>query len=320
MHKKVVVSLLSYLLAVFFFAVLFQPDVSAADPAGSRGNPISVSDSSYNSVTNLLKTSIGNRESKCRVYVKKSNTSVDLDVVLEAVKQAALAVSNSTTIDDYLSYHTSLLRASRGDDGGVAYFQFHMLYLDTPEEESFAATKTTEVLQSLSLSGMTQYQKIKKIRDYFVQNVTLNYSYKYGSVISTLDANGASPLEIAYMAYRLYRATNIQSRVITGNIVDSNNNQRPHAWNIVKIGSYWYNIDIASDMVFIQNTPTSEYIQENEDKCFLQDNANFTNHIRDPEYDTESFNTSFPMTSKAYNAGSRLYNCDVYPYRTLGRF
>ena len=63
----------------------------------------------------------------------------------------------------------------------------------------------------------------------------------------------------------------------------------PHAWNIVKIGSYYYNLDATWD------AGKSRYYY------FLKNSSNFADHIRDVDYADAEFNRHYPMSSEDYS-------------------
>ena len=309
-------------MAPFFFCTT---KTFAADPSGSKGNPISISsNTNTGEVTNLLKTSLINRDKKVRIYVKKSNSNVDLDVVNNTVKADVFVYQTGASYaahGDYLAHHTISINSRVGIDDGVYYIQYNMAYLDTPSEATSADSNVSSILQGLSLSGKTQFQKHKIIRNYLIEQFGLDFSYDNDSGGLSYGSQKAIAYDYAWLYCRLIIATSNSCRVITGKVEDNQGDQRDYAWSIAKLGSYWYNIDIASDILIAQyDGGFTQY--EHEESCFLYSNANFQNYIRDPEFNTESFNSSYPMTAKSYDAGSTKnpYGCDNHPHRTLGRF
>jgi hypothetical protein len=63
----------------------------------------------------------------------------------------------------------------------------------------------------------------------------------------------------------------------------------PHAWNIVKMGDYYYNLDSTWDAGLRPN-----YM------WFLKCPDTFVNHYRDFEYSTSEFNAAYPMGAADY--------------------
>ena len=90
----------------------------------------------------------------------------------------------------------------------------------------------------------------------------------------------------AVLFYRMALQSGVDARVITGL-----GNGGPHAWNIVKIGRCYYNLDSTWD------AGTTKY------RYFLRNNQNFSDHTRDVKYADTDFNTKYPMSSDDYCEG-----------------
>lgn len=320
--KLVVVVVFAFVASSIFCAT----QTFAADPSGSKGNPIWITSNTGNtSASDLLRTALSDRNGKCRIYVKKSDdSSVDFDIVKDDIKEIAFKYVVGyayAKYGDYITYHAPLVKSKVGIDDNVYYLQYNILYLDNTAQEVEATSNVSSILSSLSLSGKTQWQKIRDIRNYFLNNVNLDFSYQNDSGGLAYSSSMANPRLVSLLFYRLLLSTNIQARVINGYYINSHGEQIDHSWIIVKVGSYWYNIDTALDM-FISKYDGGFTEYDHEESCFLYSNQNFQNHVRDPEYNTEAFNSTYPMTSKSYDPGSTKnpYGCDNHPYRTLGRF
>ena len=77
-------------------------------------------------------------------------------------------------------------------------------------------------------------------------------------------------------------------RCITGN-----KSTEYHSWNIAKIKDKWYNIDNTWDATYTANA----FVSYN---YFLKNNKEFSDHIRDKQFRTSSFNKSYPMSTTSY--------------------
>ena len=138
------------------------------------------------------------------------------------------------------------------------------------------------------LSGLNDYRKISKIYDYIVDNVEYDYEENSIGIIrytaySALVNKKAVCQGFSALFYRLTKEAGIHSRIITG---VSNNK---HAWNIVKIGDLYYNID----------TTWASSSKEKE-KHFLKGNLTFTNHYPDIEFKSSDFKSAFPISDYDY--------------------
>ncbi|MBQ2310152.1 MAG: immunoglobulin domain-containing protein [Erysipelotrichales bacterium] len=156
----------------------------------------------------------------------------------------------------------------------------------TAAQESSLTTKVNSAISSLSLSGKTEEQKIKAIHDYICSNVDYDYDH--------LDQGSNYPLQFsAYAAlcqgtavcqgyailfYRMAKEAGLGVRVITS---------YDHAWNIVRKGSVYYNIDTTWDGGD-SSTYYTYYMKGMRD--FFQ-----YDHIRENPYNTYEFEQNYPM-------------------------
>ena len=89
--------------------------------------------------------------------------------------------------------------------------------------------------------------------------------------------------------YRMLRELGVDCRVITGMALGENSSEY-HAWNIVRLGGTYYNIDITWDR------------QTESRGWFLKGDRTFSaDHIRDTEYSTEEFYGKYPMSEEDMN-------------------
>lgn len=168
-------------------------------------------------------------------------------------------------------------------------FDMKVNYRITGTQEQEFETKLAEVMASLELDGKTRYQKVKAIYDYICDNVTYDYSNSnsydvkytaYGALV-----NGTAVCQgYACLFYRMCKAANVPVRIVTGY-----SEGEGHAWNIVKIGSYFYNVDSTWDA-------GRRYYS-----YFLKSDVDFEDHTRDTEFDSDEFYDEHPMSPINYN-------------------
>ena len=85
----------------------------------------------------------------------------------------------------------------------------------------------------------------------------------------------------------LLKEAGLSCRIITGQTAGQGTDLG-HAWNIVRIGDVYYNLDV---------TWASSWGRE---AFFLECNESFADHVRDPEFDTAEFNARYPMAQADY--------------------
>ncbi len=126
------------------------------------------------------------------------------------------------------------------------------------KEAKGKAQEIVKVLQQSS--GQSQYELVKAIHDYLVENV--HYDYEGGVELHTADGPllyGKSVCEGYANAFNLlcYYA-GIQGEMVTGNATNENGTAS-HAWNMVEVDGIWYLIDVTWDDPYNVDTLLYDY-------------------------------------------------------------
>lgn len=103
----------------------------------------------------------------------------------------------------------------------------------------------------------------------------------------------------ALLFYRMCKELGVSARLVPGNDVNGN---PTHGWNIVKIGEYYYNIDVTWD----------GQTEVTETNYFLKNTADFKKHTRSEAFDTADFNARYPIAPTSM--GSSSLPSDGYNY------
>ena len=235
-------------------------------------------------------------------FVLPASSLEDLFSKLSSAIDYAEIHTGSSAEGDYLrysreGYHVSIsVSISDGVYDGTVKYSF--FYLASAAQEQQVTDKVNQVISSLSLSGKSTEEKIRAIYGYITGHVTYDYANLYNTGYKLKHSayaaliNGTSVCQgYALLFYRLCLEAGIDARIISG--ISFND---AHAWNIVRIGSLYYNLDSTWDSNFGNDSSKWEY--------YLKGSNSFPDHDRDDEYTTSSFNSSYPMSSKDYVAGS----------------
>ena len=266
-----------------------------------------------------LRQKMKNRENFIEVLV--ASPSSDYNAVVAEVVNAALVHTGVPTEGDYLMWHFGGWEGEvfREQSGGNYLYRYElvMVYYTTNAQEKTLDDAVAELLYSLNLSGKSDYEKVCAVYDYICTNITYDYlhleipSYTLkNSAYAALDNKTAICQGYANLLYRLLLEMGIDSRIIAGDTVGGG-----HAWNIVKLGDVYYNLDSTWDA----DANTRDY--------FLQNSEGFADHLRYIEYATSQFHTDYPMSATDYVDGVAGVPENVYvagicgedAYWTLGR-
>ncbi len=227
---------------------------------------------------------------------KKDGFYFDIDA-------AATAHTGKPTEGDYILWQYGGWSVQWEKNNGSWLVTYTVTYYTTATQEKEMDTAVKKLLSNLAVSDMTNAQKIFTIYDWVTENVVYdrthleNDSYTLQFTAYAALINGTAVCQgYSVLMYRLLLASGIDCRVITGK-----GNGGNHAWNIIKLGDYYYNADSTWDA---RNDYPYDYYYE----WFMVCNANFPDHVRDSEYTTSAFNKKYPMGKQDYDFSNRFHD------------
>ncbi len=177
-------------------------------------------------------------------------------------------------------------------DGTRTYsykFIYTFSYYTTAEQERELNAAVRAALQSLGLGQATDYQKIQRIYQYVCTHVTYDYSSETPDKYTAYDAmeRGTAVCQgYALLLYRMLREAGLSTRIIAGTATATGEN---HAWNIVRLGSSYYNLDSTWDA---QTQGGFAY--------FLRGTDSFPGHAAWKAYTADAFRSRYPAAKTAY--------------------
>ncbi|MBR6806894.1 MAG: leucine-rich repeat protein, partial [Clostridia bacterium] len=247
---------------------------------------------SYEDAVAALRQGLSEHKAEVTVYVK-SNARADYEYMVEMF-YAALEHTGVPNEGDYLRYNCGGssfgTRTITLDGSYYIGITFTPVWYTTAAQEAEVDRAIDEVIASLNLNGMSEYQKIRTLYDYVTGNVDYDYDnlnddeymLKYTTYAAIINKTAVCQ-GFATLYYRLCLTVGIDARVISGDAGG------PHGWNIVKLGDVYYNMD-----------PTWDCNLSVFYRYFLCTDGNFQGHTRDEEYDTAGFHAKYPMAKVPY--------------------
>ena len=183
------------------------------------------------------------------------------------------------------------------EESGNGEIIFTPTYFETADETEYVNTHTKEILAELGTSQMSDYSKVKAVHDYVCELITYtndvdNASSVYGAYVRGKGLCNS----YALCMYKLLVEAGVPCHWIGGS-AGTGRDSAGHAWNIVKLGDQWYNLDATWDDA--DNDKISyDY--------FLKGPADFDKadtsqvHTMDNEYYESSYLTDFPIAETSY--------------------
>jgi len=233
-------------------------------------------------------------------YQSHRNNMEDISIIVRELMKYALDETDSPIEGDYIfhQYGGYEMHYSYQKTDDIYQYEIEITpdYYTTLTQEQEVTEKIQEVLKSFDFHFWTSdYQKVRKIYDYVYQTVDYDIIHKknehyhlkataYGALIY----QHAVCQGYAVLLYRMLKESGIDARIITGMAELPDGSSELHAWNIVRIGDKYYNLDATWD----KQMQTEDY--------FLKSDADFDSHIRDEAYASEDFYMRYPMAKENY--------------------
>lgn len=176
---------------------------------------------------------------------------------------------------------------------GLCMLHYNVEYRTTLEQEEALYKAVDEVIasQGLDRPDKAVYDKITAVYRYISSEVVYDYEYQRYTAYHAMIEKCAVCMGCATLFYLFMRKLKVPAEYVAG--IDAETGGR-HAWNIVKLGAYWYNVDTTWE-----NFVKGKRIMLTQGKYFLKSAEDFKDHIRDARYMTEAFVTKHPMGTKS---------------------
>ena len=177
--------------------------------------------------------------------------------------------------------------------------KFELDYYSTAAQEQAVTEQLGEVMVGLELDGKSDYEKVKAIHDFICRNTTYDY-LEDDENVTQFTAYGALIEQTAVcqgyanLFYRMCLEAGIDARIIGGEAENlEGRGLHPHAWNIVKIGRMYYNVDVTWDDLTVEDDPAYGYFLKGDD-TIRED------HFWSEEDRAEELSSAYPTSSEDY--------------------
>lgn len=228
------------------------------------------------------------REGSIGIIIDKSSLSGSINSELE---KKCFVETNNPKEGDYLYRHLKSWNVQTITSGDKVGIVLRVSYLSSAVEEFAMDKEVQRLLTTGQLKGLynaSDYAKVKKVYDYLTAKVKYDNSLTNYSAYSALIEGDSVCQGISTSMYRLCRELGVSSRVITSTL---------HAWNIVKIGNYYYNLDATWDLD--ENMAIDTFFLRGSGSKYFN-SAYYYDHKRESMYNTSSFNNKYPMSTADY--------------------
>ena len=272
-------------------------DKESADGEQLFGSSTGQYFSDYDSAVSYLRKQMVSRETEITLNFPESWFDSHKDGLYWDLLYDAIKCDESSTGQegDALLYGYAGCNVSYSTAG---YIKYTMSYHSNAEQEAKLTEAVAMAMTELQLNGLSEAKKITKIHDYICNHVDYEYNSKEEQIYTAYGAlcTGKAVCQgYAVLFYRLCKEAGLSVRIISGT-----GNGGAHGWNIVRIGSKYYNVDCTWDG---QDATTYN-------KYLLKSEADFKDHTRKSwkvagshylDYTSAEFNAQYPMTEKSWD-------------------
>lgn len=271
------------------------------EPVGSAQQAYDTPDTVYNTVeeaASYLRSQMLLREKEVQFHVSQSlfrqegeNAGGKGSIIFSAAVEDTEACSGVE--GDALRWVCAGYMLGGSSNGTVFTLSFNIEYYTNYEQEQQLTEAVERAMGEMQLEGKPEREKVCIIHDYICDHVDYDYenlnnpSYMTKFTAYAALCNGKAVCQgYAVLFYRMCKEAGLSVRVISGK-----GNGQNHAWNIVRVGEYYYNVDCTWD---------GQDAETRQDWLLVED-ADFTDHVRDAEYASAEFYEKYPMTSDSEN-------------------
>jgi transglutaminase-like putative cysteine protease len=223
--------------------------------------------------------------------VRYDASAHDIDAAADTVMRDAILYDDTTTTSDldYLKWNMDRYQFQaliyKKASGAYAIYTFTQIYRTTAKNEVFVNDAVADILGGLNVGSAGAYAKVKAVHDYIVGHVEYDWSRAKYTAYDALSSGETVCQGYSLLTYKMLSELGVPVRIVSGQ-----GNGGAHGWNIVRVGQYWYNLDVTWDDTTGRTT-----------KWFLRSDAAFSDHTRDDEYRTDAFYTQYPMSPADYD-------------------
>ena len=185
-------------------------------------------------------------------FTCEGNGKKIFDGDLDALFAEVCAIDKKTSDDaDYLANSVASLNVATrqeyvGNKINRTEYTVRISYRETAKQLETVNSEVKEVLADLKVKGKSDYQKVKLIHDFIVNNTRYQFTSNCYSAYGALVEGKAVCQGYAQLAYKMLTEAGLKCYTITGKANNGSGTQS-HAWNMVRVGKKWYYLDVTWD-------------------------------------------------------------------------
>lgn len=178
-----------------------------------------------------------------KICLESSTLALDTDEIMALVNEAELLeIEGESSSGYYCMENVSSLNMSYfSDEDGTYYYTVEASYHESGKELKAVDKRVNKLVKNLKLNKGSDYDKVKKITRWMLQNLSYDYSLNANSAYKALKTGDATCMGYALLFQKLASEAGITCQTVRGYTENGY-----HICNAVKLRGKWYYIDICS--------------------------------------------------------------------------
>ena len=202
---------------------------------------------------------IKERDEKFTVSFESNQKTWDLDDIYYVLT----SIDSPTTPDDYdyLRGNIDAIKCKYSTNGFLMdKYIFDFTWIENKEQTEWVNDEIDRIIEANSLKEKSDYEKILFVHDYIIDNVSYDYTEESFSAYDGLYYGRTVCKGYALLTYKMLTKLNVPCRYVVGVYNEGGDGQgENHAWNMVKLGSFWYYLDTTWDDSCYEKGGMEEY-------------------------------------------------------------
>ncbi|MGN1329527.1 MAG: transglutaminase domain-containing protein [Eubacterium sp.] len=268
-----------------------------------------------------MKEQMLDRQESISFKISADEDLTQFDKSIDHFFQYAVSQENSTSSSDgdYLYQNCSSMSGKMNICNNiftseVEYYEFiyDLKYNSTEEQEEYVDAEVAEEVSLINASGdITDFAKIKMVHDYICDKVKYDFDNvgvtegdcEFRSAYGALMNGKAVCQGYALLFHKICKELGFSTRIVTS---------ETHAWNIIKLGDKYYNVDCTWDDSYNDNSNATDNNYWNNIvtyRFFMRGTGDFNkgipanqiiHHTLESQFTTDEFMAEYPMAETLY--------------------
>ncbi|MDO3412773.1 transglutaminase domain-containing protein [Saccharibacillus sp. CPCC 101409] len=162
--------------------------------------------------------------------------------IQELKKAIEPALNAAIEQDPYIHYTMKGYAYSLRGTSASSSAELKLTYRETAQQSAYVHQKVGETLKQITTPDMNDHLKVKAIHDWVVRSLKYDQTLSKFTAYDGLKTGSAVCQGYALLTYDLLKQAGFETNIVEGYVEGT-----AHAWNMVKLGGKWYQLDTTWD-------------------------------------------------------------------------